>query len=248
MLALRGKGNNEPIILHFIACWRCNFVEILWRVVTMESLLYNEMEMTVSDQNLISLKDQQERSPYRLREQFLSTTELALFRVLQRMVGRHYLICPKVALNDIFYIVRPNENVHFFNKFFRKHVDFLLCEPNTLKPAFGIELVKPVARNETREADQFMQDLFLSAGLPLVHIPSSERYSENDLSELFQLAITKVKESGSLRAMSKSDSVPMCPVCGKMMVLRIQRNGFGAARKYYGCMDSPKCGGVVELR
>src|SRR5512147_1854544 len=135
----------------------------------------------MTDQRSTSMKDQDERLPYRLRETFLSTPELALLRVLQNMVRGHYIICPKVALNDVFYIVRPNENVHFFNKFFRKHVDFLLCEPSTLKPAFGVELVKPVARTETREADQFMQDLFLSAGLPLVHIPSSEHYSETDL-------------------------------------------------------------------
>src|SRR6266498_5141601 len=201
----------------------------------------------MTDQNSARVKDQEERLPYRLRETFLSTPERALLRVLQSMVGRHYMICPKVSLNDIFYIVRPNENVHFFNKFFRKHVDFLLCEPNSLKPILGIELVKPVAKTETREADQFMEDLFLSAGLPLVHIPSSEHYSENDLAELFQLAIMKVKETAPLRATAKTDSVPMCPVCGKMMVLRIQRNGLGAARKYYGCMDSPKCNGVVEI-
>jgi hypothetical protein len=188
-----------------------------------------------------------ERLPYRLRENFLSTPELALLRALQEMVGRHYVICPKVALNDIFYIARPNENVHFFNKIFRKHVDFLLCEPPTLRPAIGIELVKPVARNETRDADQFMQDLFLSAGLPLVHVRSSERYSENDLVELFQLAIMRVKKTGPLRAATKTDSVPMCPVCGRMMVLRVNRNGQGAGKKYYGCMDSPKCNGIVAI-
>ena len=195
----------------------------------------------------IRVKEQEERLPYRLRETFLSTPELALLRVLQNMAGRHYLICPKVSLNDIFYIVRPNENVHFFNKFFRKHVDFLLCEPNTLKPAIGIELVKPVSRTETRGADQFMEDLFLSAGLPLVHVPSSQHYSENDLAELLQLSIMKVKETAPLRAASKADSVPMCPVCGKMMVLRIHRNGLNAGRKYYGCMDSPRCSGIVEI-
>src|SRR5215218_3849591 len=138
----------------------------------------------MTDQKSIFLKEHEqarERLPYRLREHFLSSPELALLRVLQTMVGNQYVICPKVSLNDIFYIARPNENVHFFNKFFRKHVDFLLCDPNTLKPAFGIELVKPVTKNETREADKFMEDLFLSAGLPLVHIPSSERYSESDL-------------------------------------------------------------------
>ena len=201
----------------------------------------------MSDQRTIRVKEQEERLPYRLREQFMSTPELALLRVLQKMVGRHYIICPKVALNDVFYIVRPNENVHFFNKIFRKHVDFLLCEPDTLKPAFGIELVKPVSRNETREADLFMEDLFLSAGLPLVHVQSSERYSENDLTELFQLAVMKVRESKPLRATAKTDSVPVCPVCGKMMVLRIHRNGRNSGKKYYGCMDNPHCPGVVEI-
>lgn len=192
-------------------------------------------------------KDLEERLPYRLREQFMSTPELAMFRVLRNMVQDHYVVCPKVALNDIFYIVRPNENVHFFNKIFRKHVDFLLCEPDTLEPAFGIELVKPISRNETREADKFMEDLFLSAGLPLVHIPSNDHYDENDLAELFKFSIVKVRSTGSLRASTKTDSVPMCPVCGRMMVLRIHRNGSDKGKKYYGCMDSPKCNGVVEI-
>jgi hypothetical protein len=191
--------------------------------------------------------EQNERLPYRLRERFLSTPELALLHTLQEMVGSRYIVCPKVALNDVFYIVRPNENVHFFNKIFRKHVDFLLCDPRTLKPVMGIELVKPVGRSETRDADQFMADLFLSAGMPLVHVPSSERYTQGDLAELFQRAIKKVRESAPLRAPAKTDSVPMCPVCGRMMVLRIHRNGLKAGKKYYGCMDSPRCNGVVEI-
>jgi len=174
--------------------------------------------------------------------------ELSLYRALHDMVGKHYVICPKVALNDIFYIVRPNENVHFFNKIFRKHVDFLLCEPPTLKPAIGVELVKPIAKNETREADQFIENLFLSAGLPLVHVPSSENYVTVDLVELFRFAVAKVKTTGSLRVSTEADSVPMCPVCGRMMVLRIHRGGPNAGKKYYGCMDSPKCNGIVEIK
>jgi hypothetical protein len=199
------------------------------------------------ERKTIPVKAPEERLPYRLRETFLSTPELALLRVLQTMVRGHYVVCPKVALNDIFYIVRPNENVHFFNKIFRKHVDFLLCEPGTLKPAIGIELVKPVSRNETRETDQFMQDLFISAGLPLVHVPSSDRYSESDLVELIQLAVVRVKETKTLRASTETDSVPMCPICGRMMVLRIHRNGPEKGKKYYVCIDSPACSGVVEI-
>ncbi|MBV6450913.1 MAG: hypothetical protein MHPDNHAH_01640 [Anaerolineales bacterium] len=195
----------------------------------------------------IQVKSQDERLPYRLRERFMSATELALFRSLQNMAGKHYVVCPKVALNDIFYIVRPNENVHFFNKIFRKHVDFLLCDPKSLQPVFGIELVKPVGKSEAREADQFLEDLFLSAGLPLVHVMSSENYSEGDLAELFQLAILKVKQSRPLRATGRSDSVPHCPICGKMMVLRMHRTGPDKGKRYYGCMDNPRCSGAVRI-
>ena len=188
-----------------------------------------------------------ERLPYRLREPFLATTELALFRALQQMVGARYLICPKVALNDIFYIVRPNENVHFFNKFFRKHVDFLLCDPQTLTPAFGIEIVRPISKNETRESDKFIEELFIDAGLPLVHVPSSQTYDPSDIVSLFQLAVTKIGGTVSLRIDSASDSVPLCPVCGKMMVLRINRDGARSGKKYDGCMDSPRCAGLVPI-
>jgi hypothetical protein len=126
-------------------------------------------------------------------------------------------------------------------------VDFLLCHPKTLKPAFGIELVKPIAKNDTRESDQFMVDLFLGAGLPLVQIPSSEHYKIADLIDLFKRALVKTKETGPLRAINKSDSVPMCPACGRMMVLRIYRDGPKLGKKYYGCTDNPHCPGIVEL-
>lgn len=187
------------------------------------------------------------RLPYRLREPFLSTTELALFRMLTEMMGERYVICPKVALNDVFYILRPNENVHFFNKIFRKHVDFLLCDPKTFAPSFGVEIVKPIAKDGGREADKFMEELFVDAGLPLVHIPSGEKYEAGDIINLFQLAVAKVGGANLLRVDSPSDTVPNCPICGKMMVLRIHRNGSDLGKKYYGCMDSPRCAGVVAI-
>lgn len=184
-------------------------------------------------------------SPYRLREHFLSAPEVALFCLLQKMAGERYVICPKVALTDIFTIVRPNENVHFYNKIFRKHVDFLLCDPRTFNPAIAVELVKPVAKNETRVADLFMEELFLGEGIPLVHVPLQEKYEMSDLVNLFTIAVTKAKDTKRNRHDALGDSVPMCPLCGKMMVLRIHRDGPQKGRKYYGCIDSPLCAGMV---
>ena len=159
-----------------------------------------------------------------------------------------YVIFAKVSLNELFYIIRPNENVHFFNKIFRKHVDFLLCNPRTLKPEIGVELVKPVGRDETRASDQFMEELFATAGLPLVHIPSSDHYEVSDIISLFQLAVIKVRQSNGKKMVDPvEDSVPMCPVCGKMMVLRTHRAGPLAGQLFYGCIDNPKCPGTVGV-
>jgi hypothetical protein len=187
-----------------------------------------------------------EELPFRLREPFLSMPEAGLYRTLKQMVADRYVIYAKVSLNEIFYIVRPNENVHFFNKIFRKHIDFLLCDPKTFRPEIGVELVKPVGREETRPSDQFMEDLFLNAGLPLVHIPSNERYEISDVVSLFQLAIAKARQTTS--AIANDHSIPMCPVCGKMMVLRTHRSGPLAGQLYYGCIDNPHCPGELPIR
>jgi Protein of unknown function (DUF2726) len=204
-----------------------------------------QLQETV-EKDIVAIKDGP--LPYRLREHFLSTTEIALFHALVDMVQTRYLICPKVALIDIFLIIRPNENVHYFNKIFRKHVDFLLCNPRTFKPEMGIELVKQVSKSETRTTDQFMQDLFLSAGLPLVHVLSSDRYEIADLISLFQLALLKAKKGDGEHPDISGDSVPMCPVCGKMMVLRTYRSGPQSGQVYYGCIDNPGCPGTLLIK
>lgn len=193
-------------------------------------------------------KENNHRLPYRLREPFLTKTEAALFRTLMDIMGVRYVICPKVSLSDLFIILRPNENVHFFNKIFRKHVDFLLCDPETYEPSFGVEIVKPIAKDGVREADKFMEELFTDAGLPLVHIPSQEEYDPTDIVALFQLAVVKFGKTSSARSIKNPmDTVPNCPICGKMMVLRMYRDGVSRGKKYYGCIDSPRCGGIVPI-
>ena len=195
-----------------------------------------------------SLKQEQsERLPYRLKDSFLTSTESALFMRLQELLDGRYIICPKVALNDLFNILRPNENVHFYNNFFRKHVDFLLCEPDDMVPAFGVEVLKTISKNELRSSDQFMEDLFLSVGLPLVQIPSAEDYELADLVNCFQWAVMKLDESANMRVPNSEDSVPLCPECGLMMVLRMVRTGAEQGKKFYGCVNAPTCIGVVPI-
>ncbi len=195
-----------------------------------------------------STEHQDELLPYRLRDHFLTTPEIVLLRTLREMTQDRYVIFAKVALTDIFSIVRPNENVHYFNKLFRKHVDFLLCNPQSLRPQIGIELVRPIPPGGTRSADQFMEDLFLTAGLPLVQVSPNDHYEIRELVNLFQAAVGKAKQMERRVAGLSREAVPMCPVCGKMMVLRTHRSGPLSGQLYYGCIDNPVCPGRVDVK
>jgi len=186
--------------------------------------------------------------PYRLRPIFLTPAEITFYRALKEMIGDRYIIFAKVALNEIFGIVRPNENVHYFNKLFRKYVDFLLCNPDTLKPQLGVEMMHSAPKGGLRDLDRFMQDLFLAAGLPLVQVRSGDQFNIADILSSFQQAFARVKEARGRAASAVQDSIPMCPVCGKMMVLRTQHGGKADGRLYYGCIDNPACPGRVATK
>ena len=108
------------------------------------------------------------------------------------------------------------------------------------------EAVERATSDTARESDKFVDELFTAAGIPLVHVLSSDTDDASDVVSLFQLAMAKIGGTASLRVDRPTDTVPNCPICGKMMVLRIHRDG-GKGRKYYGCMDSPRCAGVISI-
>ena len=183
--------------------------------------------------------------PFRRRESFLSTVEAALFRCLREVAGARYVVLAKVGLNDVFYIARPNEHVHYFNRLFRKSIDFLLCSAESLTPAVGVQLVRVGRDGILRGADQFLQDLFEAANLPLVADPPAEHYADVELARQIETALSRPARAAADASDVPMDAIPMCPVCGKMMVLRIQKGGRAKGRLYYGCIDNPACPGRV---
>lgn len=186
--------------------------------------------------------------PFRLRPNFMSTAEVALYRALKELTKERYVIFTKVALNEVFFVARPNENVHYFSKLFRKYVDFLLCDPESLKPQIGIEIVRTRAVEGIRDSDKFVEELFFASGLPLVQVHAGERLKMSEMVARFREAFARVRHTAGQRADRSKDSVPSCPVCGKMMVLRTQRGGRAEGRLYYGCVDNPTCPGRVAVR
>ncbi len=190
--------------------------------------------------------DRRKPLPYRLRDVFLSSGEIACYRFLQEIVGGRFVICPKVALTEVVSVARPNENVHFFKKIFRKSVDFLLLSRQTMKPVMGVQLVRPGGKEGVRPRDRFLQDVFAAVGLPLACIPMAGHYDRDEILPLFHLALVKLQTAHRAED-GAADHTPVCPKCGVTMVLRIVREGPRAGEQYYGCMNYPRCTETVPV-
>jgi len=196
--------------------------------------------------------------PYRIRDDFLSSAELSFYHVLEHMTGTVVVALSKVNLADIFYVSRTNEYMKHFNKINRKHVDFLMCDSKTMRPILGIELDdRSHQKQKQQERDIFVDKVFRTAGLPLVHIKASMSYDTRELSNLFRNALhdenakihaLKEKQELKYQLENDQDETPRCPRCGEQMVLREAKHGSHKGDKFYGCANYPRCRGIITIQ
>lgn len=209
--------------------------------------------------DLLAAKDEGESKststpqfPYNLRDDFLSAAELSYFKVLQVAVRNRALVLTKVGLRDLFY-VKSNDRSEFriyTNKIDRKHVDFLICDPITLRPLLGIELDdKSHQRKDRQERDAFVDTVFEAAGLQLIHVPVKRGYTlESVTAQLAPYLSSDNEPSTAAQEISRTvNEPPNCPKCDSVMVLRTAKKGANAGNQFWGCSNYPQCRGVVMV-
>jgi len=184
--------------------------------------------------------------PYRVNESILTPAEFAFYDVLHSVVGSHLTILAKIRLSDIFHVVNTKRPHSFINHINQKHVDFLLCVPNTMKPIAAIELDDSshnLAKRQQR--DEFVDGVFKAAGLPLLHMPMKRVYSLHDIAVLLApVFATNAPAAASPTPSTASQplvSAPRCPKCNIPMVLRTAHKGKHQGQQFYVCPNFSKC-------
>ncbi len=198
--------------------------------------------------------------PYRLRDDFLSPAELSFYKVLISVLGPRATLLAKVRLADILYVARPNENIRFFNRIARRHVDFLLCESSYMRPVLVIELDDASHNQSHRKArDFFLDEALRAADVSIMRVKAKRQYSKDDVtSQLRPFLSGRLHEDDSPSnkaalgdqigmSVSPVDTPPSCPRCGEPMVVRIASQGRHKGRRFYGCSNYPKCTGMLPF-
>lgn len=131
-----------------------------------------------------------EELPYGLKDDFLSAAELSFFHVLRSAVGADLVVLAKVRLGDLLFTRQPQKNQGARNRIQQKHVDFVLCDPATMRPRLAVELDDTSHQREDRkQRDGFVDEALKAAGLPILHVRAARAYAPRELAELVRAAL-----------------------------------------------------------
>jgi len=168
------------------------------------------------------------KDPYRLNDRFITPAELHFYQCLQEAAEGIAIVCPKVALQDVFNVDKGIEMAWGLRqKINKKHVDFLLCEPKKLLPIAGVELDDRTHVEEPAriKRDNFVNQLFHSARLPLLRIPARREYDVNEI------------KNSILQTLHADNTAPTCPDCEIPLTLKKNYKN----QNYWGCSNYPHC-------
>lgn len=125
----------------------------------------------------------------RVSTKFVSGAEADFFRVLRAVVGDRGHVLAQVSLGRLLYFPGTNATnpgrARWWNKVCQRSVDFLVCDPATLKPLVAIELDEPShARPERQTRDQEVDAVLEAAGLVLLRVLTGRTYDTRKLSDI----------------------------------------------------------------
>lgn len=196
--------------------------------------------------------------PYKRRDDFLSAVELHFYRSLAMHLENKAVICPKVGVKELVFINNGvgKDYMKFFNYIAKKHIDFVLCDARNMQVICAVELDDKSHQKESRkQRDDFIDQVFVTAQIPLFHVKAQSGYTKNDIINILncvQSAGTNCSAKSApiankIETTKDNNLAPTCPKCGIRMVTRKATRGKNAGKEFYGCPNYPKCREVKEI-
>lgn len=116
--------------------------------------------------------------PFTRGKPLLSKAEFSFYRVLQQACADRFVVCPKVGLGDLLTVKKGTEKPQAYrNKIDRKHIDFVLCDAQTMSVVAAVELDDKSHQGEkAKERDAVKDKACAAAGLPLLRFKAERSY------------------------------------------------------------------------
>lgn len=156
-------------------------------VVIIFVILLTIMKSKINSLQKEENKKVSEPMPYELVNSIFTKSEKTAFDIIKTVCDKkNLLLFAKVRLADVAKIEKGNNNFNYwFNKIRSKHVDYLICESEDVKPILAVELDDYTHnKRERKERDIFVDEVYEKIGLPILHITQlDENIIKNQISE-----------------------------------------------------------------
>ena len=122
--------------------------------------------------------------PFKKKDYLLSMAEKNFYWVLSQVANKNnVLLFTKVRLEDLLWIPKGTENrFGERSRIKSKHIDFVLCDKENIKPLVAIELDDSShSRPDRIDRDNFLDKALGVAGLPILHQKVQYSYDPQEL-------------------------------------------------------------------
>jgi hypothetical protein len=161
---------------------------LLWRRVC--HVTHNKLMRQRSRTSPYKSRRRSHSLPYHRRDVLLSRGEAAFFHALLRAASSQYVIALKVRAADLISCSRLNWDDGFGHMIARQHLDFVLCDRRTTRIIAAVELDdRSHSAPERRKRDEFLDQAFAAAGLPLIRFRAAAEYCPNAISLAIRQAL-----------------------------------------------------------
>lgn len=176
--AWQGRKKNKTKLPDSLPEWRYPPNDALYRNTPQTQ----QTSYEAVDYSIFDLEDDEEEEQVYFPREILTKAEFAFFATLQNICRNYFYIIPKMGL---WALVDSRDNMTAWNKISRKHLDFTLCHPETMKPLLVIELDDSSHRNPKQRLRDLEKDAILKeVGVPVLRIPVARKYDEGAIRNL----------------------------------------------------------------
>jgi len=173
----------------------------------------------------------------------LTQSELACFNTLRTVAGNEFHIMAKVSLSDIAVVKKgvDQSRLKKATKLGKRHIDFILCNKETLAVICAIEL-EDAATAASGKQETHSADLLEEVGVMVFHLPVKTSYSVPEIQQALTPYLKGHQPSpDEMVATVSMEAFRSCKVCKSKMVLQRAKSGKYKGTLFWVCSNRPEC-------
>jgi Protein of unknown function (DUF2726) len=173
----------------------------------------------------------------------LTQPELACFNTLKTVAGNEFYIMAKVSLSDIAVVKKGVDQARLKKaaKQGKRHIDFILCNKETLAVICAIEL-ENAATAASGKKESHSAALLEEVGVMVFHMPVKTSYSVPEMQQALTPYLKGHQPSpDEMVATVSMEAFRSCKTCKARMVLKRAKSGKYKGTLFWVCSNHPKC-------